>query len=155
MKSISAQIQIRPYIVNDKSAVLEMMQLHVPAYFHHDEIADFEHYLTHEIQHYFVVTLSDNIIASGGINLSDDLQTGFISWDMVHPNFQGQSAGSALLQHRIEFVKQQYTLPTLVVRTSQLVYPFYAKHGFVLKSTYPDFWAKGYDMYFMELDMRR
>jgi ribosomal-protein-alanine N-acetyltransferase len=154
MISITGQIHIRPFVIGDKSAVMDMMQLHVPAYFHHDEIADFEHYLTNEIQHYFVVTFSDKIIASGGINLSEDLQTGFISWDIVHPEFQGQSAGSALLQYRIEFLQQQYAVQTIVVRTSQLVYPFYAKHGFVLKSTYPDFWAKGYDMYFMELDMR-
>jgi ribosomal protein S18 acetylase RimI-like enzyme len=41
----------------------------------------------------------------------------------------------------------------IIVRTSQLAYKFYQKVGFELEKTEKDFWAKGFDLYQMKMNL--
>jgi hypothetical protein len=40
-----------------------------------------------------------------------------------------------------------------MVRTTQLVYPFYQKAGFTLDKVEQDYWANGFDLYQMMLQL--
>jgi ribosomal protein S18 acetylase RimI-like enzyme len=102
-----------------------------------------------------VIEKNHRIVGCGGINLNIEKQFGIISWGMIHPDFFGQKLGSQLLEHRISFLKNNYNLQKIIVRTSQLVFPFYQKHGFELKEIHPDFWSKGLDMYLMEIELAK
>ena len=42
---------------------------------------------------------------------------------------------------------------TIIVRTSQLAYQFYGKVGFELEKVEKDFWAAGFDLYLMRLEL--
>jgi N-acetylglutamate synthase-like GNAT family acetyltransferase len=148
------QSVIRPYEKNDKSFLIELLRLNTPKYFGVEEENDFKRYLDSEIESYFVIEKNHQIVGCGGINLNLEKQFGIISWGMIHPDFHGQKIGSALLEHRIEFLKNNYDLQKIIVRTSQLVFPFYEKHGFELKEIHPDFWSKGLDMYLMEMELQ-
>jgi len=144
------QAIIRSYDVTDKEAVLNLLRLNTPAYFAVEEEVGFIHYLENEIQYYYVLELNKQIVGSGGFNFSGINTVGKISWDMLHPDFQGKSLGSALLHYRIEKLKQFKDLETIIVRTSQLAYTFYQKNGFYLTEVVEDYWAKGFHLYKME-----
>ncbi len=141
---------IREYRKNDKLAVLNLLALNTPTYFAPEERADFEHYLDHEREHYLVLEMDGKIVGCGGINFTADGATGKISWDILHPAYQGKSLGTQLLQHRIDQLKATETIKKITVRTSQVAYQFYEKGGFELVEVVPGYWAKGFDLYRME-----
>lgn len=144
-------IMIRPYTQNDKEAVLALIKLNTPKYFAEAEEQDLVTYLEQEIESYFVIEEEGEIIGAGGINWLENKTEARISWDMFHPKHQGKGLGSQLTQYRIEQIKTIPTVEKIVVRTTQLVFPFYAKQGFQLQYTIKDYWATGFDLYHMEI----
>ena len=144
---------IRPYTFNDKPQLLHLLQLNTPQYFDPTEEAEYIHYLDQELEDYFVVEEKGKIIGCGGINYFPDEKTARISWDMLHPDFQGKGIGSRLLQHRINHIRANPDYTHIVVRTSQLAFKFYEKGGFRLQKIEKDFWAAGYDLYQMLIEI--
>lgn len=147
-------IEIRPYQLSDKFIVLSLFKLNTPTYFSPDEESDFIKYLDYEKALYFVVCFNQKPIGCGGLNLFylPEIQAR-ISWDIVHPDFQGQSIGSTLLKYRIALLQSEYNCTNITVRTSQHVFQFYEKHGFTTNQIVPDYWAKGFDLYEMYLHL--
>lgn len=143
-------MKIRKFEIIDTPRLIELLRLNTPEYFSESEEADFVYYLKNEIEHYFVLLTDDVILGCGGFNLSDDKETGKISWDIFHPESQGKGLGTALTNYRIERMKEIESIEKISVRTSQLVYPFYAKFGLELKEVVKDYWAKGFDLYRLE-----
>src|SRR5215217_4597296 len=141
---------IRKFQNSDAPRLLKLLHLNTPEYFSGSEEGDFVHYLENEIEHYFVLLVNDEIMGCGGFNLSDDQHTGKISWDIFHPESQGKGFGTALTNYRIERMKEIESVKKISVRTSQLVYPFYAKFGLELKEIVKDYWAPGFDLYRLE-----
>lgn len=146
---------IRPYTNSDKEKLVELLRLNTPEFFAVAEEKDFIEYLEHHSQNYFVVEDSGTIIGSGGFNWFDGGKTARISWDIMHPDFQGKGIGKELTLYRINQIKENPAVSLIVVRTTQLVYKFYEKIGFKLEKTEKDFWAKGFDLYQMTLDVNK
>jgi ribosomal-protein-alanine N-acetyltransferase len=144
---------IRDYNHLDKSAVLRLLQLNTPSYFAKSEENDLVNYLDYEIDKYFIVESNNELIGSGGINFKqiDDKKIGIISWDIIHPNYQGKGIGRKLLEYRLEILKNDHSLTEIIVRTSQHVFKFYENSGFTLKEVVYDYWSEGYDLYAMQL----
>lgn len=141
---------IREYQPTDKNAVIDLIRQNTPAYFAPKEEADFSNYLDSERELYFVLLLNKKVVGCGGINFTKDKASGKISWDIIHPQYQGKLLGAQLLKYRIEILKSIDGIQKITVRTSQLAYKFYEKQGFTLKEIQRDYWAKGFDMYSME-----
>jgi ribosomal-protein-alanine N-acetyltransferase len=148
-------MHIRPYSLSDKPILLELFRLNTPHYFAPEEEQDFIQYLDNRIEHYFVIEDDGKIVGCAGLNTADNGTTAVLSWDIIHPNSQGKGIGSRLTQHRINLAKTMPGVEKIRVRTSQLVYPFYAKFGFEVKEISKDYWASGFDMYLMEMDFVR
>lgn len=142
---------IRPYQPEDKNLLLDLLRLNTPKYFASSEAADFIEYLDVHMEYYFVYELAGQMVAGGGYNLLHTEKTARISWDLVHPDFQGQGIGKALTNFRIEAIRQEFGIEKIEVRTSQLAFSFYEKLGFKLLHTKADYWAPGFDLYHMEL----
>lgn len=140
---------IREYAIDDKPRLIEILKLNVPSYFAASEIEDYDRYLNNEIEQYFVIEFKGGLVGAGGINFNNDCTVGIISWDVIHPNFQGRGFGSKLLNYRIALLKSLKSMKLIAVRTSQFAYKFYEHNGFVLKEIQKDYWAKGFDMYQM------
>lgn len=149
---MKSNIFIRAYTPADKQQIIQLLQLNTPTYFSPEEEKDLIHYLNNEIELYYVIEIEQQVVGCGGINFSEDKKTGIISWDILHPEFQGKSLGRSLLNYRIEQLKKSEGIQKITVRTSQLVYPFYEKGGFKLNEIVKDYWAKGYDLYRMEYE---
>ena len=147
------KMQIRPFQTSDTPRLLELLKLNTPEYFSASEENDLIYYLENEIEQYFVLLVDHEILGCGGFNLSEDLKTGRISWDIFHPTSQGKGLGTALTNYRIERMKEIKSIETISVRTSQLAYPFYVKFGLELKEIVKDYWADGFDLYRLEADV--
>lgn len=145
---------IRFYQNQDKEELIKLIQLNIPTYFEESEEKEFVDYLEKYKEDYFVINdkSTNQILGCGGINYFFDENLARISWDIIDPNFQGQGIGKKLLLHRINHI-QSKNIKTIVVRTSQFAYKFYQKVGFELEKTEKDFWAKGFDLYQMRMEL--
>lgn len=145
---------IRLFGRKDTSAIVNMLMLNTPKFFAPSEEKDLMDYLEKIAQNYFVVEGNSKVFGAGGINFGfDGGKTARISWDIIHPSYQGKGIGTKLLQFRIDQIKKREEVQNVVVRTTQLVYMFYEKNGFVLESISKDYWAKGLDLYQMKMDL--
>src|SRR4051812_30206311 len=93
---------IRLYKNADKEDVLNLFRLNTPKYFSAEEEVDLIYYLENMSDNYFVIELKGTIVGSGGYNFPGDKTIGVLSWDILHPNFQGKFLGSRLVKYRIE-----------------------------------------------------
>ncbi|MNK10966.1 N-acetylglutamate synthase [compost metagenome] len=143
---------IRKYTPADDAQLIKLLRLNTPKYFAEAEEADLIDYLANHIDHYYVVEIDTIIMGCGGFNISKDGKNAGISWDLIHPDAQGKGVGSALTKFRLERIREIKGIENISVRTSQLVFKFYEKFGFVLKEIAKDYWAEGIDMYRMEME---
>lgn len=144
---------IRAYKIEDKEQLIRLLQKNIPNYFHPSEELEYTNYLEKEIEDYFVFEEDGVPIGAGGINYQLEINTAYISWDLIDPKYHGKGLGKQLVQYRINHIKRNPSIATITVRTSQLTYLFYEKMGFQLKVTKKDFWAKGFDLYHMEIQI--
>jgi len=140
----------RKYNRSDKDRMINLFRLNTPRYFSTSEEAALIYYLDRFAEHYYVIEENEKLIGGGGINFSEDLTLARISWDILDPEHQGKGKGSSLLQFRMEKIREIKTVKQITVRTSQLVFKFYEKAGFILQETIKDYWAPGFDLYRME-----
>lgn len=144
---------IRKYHKQDRDNLIQLIELNVPEYFDISEVNLFVKYLDEELEDYFVVEHDEEIVACGGINYSSKKNQAVISWDMVHPKHQGKGIGGQLLKHRLDFIRAQEKYPRIGVRTSQHTVGFYEKYGFETFEIEKDYWAKGFDLYDMKMEL--
>ena len=126
MEDKSDHIVIRPYTPTDKEQVLQIFRLNIPAYFSHEEEAGLYNYLDHELELYYIIEIDDKVVGSGGINFENEKRTGIISWDIIHPEYQGKKIGSRLVKHRLEVLQSIDSIELIRVRTAQFTAGFYA-----------------------------
>ena len=148
-------ITIREYEPKDKNEVINLIRLNTPEYFSVEEEDDLNKYLETERELYYVLLYEQKIVGCGGINFADNNTTGKISWDILHPDYQGKSLGTKLLKHRIDKLNSIEGIQKITVRTSQVAYKFYEKQGFELFEIKKDYWTEGFDMYNMEYKQKR
>jgi [ribosomal protein S18]-alanine N-acetyltransferase len=144
---------IRTYTPGDTQELISLLRLNIPQYFASSEEEDFIEYLLKHVENYFVIEENKKLIGSGGINYFPEEKTARLSWDVIHPDFQGKGIGRTLTQYRIDQIRKNPEIHKIVVRTTQLVYPFYEKLGFTLEKTQKDFWAQGFDLYQLSLEL--
>ena len=143
-------IVVREYLMTDKEAVMNLIKLNTPDFFAEEETNDLSNYLDKEIELYYVLLVDGKVVGCGGINFAEKRTIGKISWDIIHPDYQGKSLGRKLLMYRIEVLKAIPGIKKITVRTSQLAYKFYEKQGFTLNEIKRNYWADGFDMYSMQ-----
>lgn len=146
-------LDIRPYCTQDKEALKLVFQANTPLYFDKEEALDYVNYLQYELESYYVLVLDKQVIGAGGINYFPESQSARLSWDLLLPEHHGRGYGKALTLYRIKEVRQRRDVNQLIVRTSQLAYKFYQKMGFELEHVEVDYWAVGYDLYLLRMEV--
>lgn len=142
---------IREYSQEDYKLLIELFRSNVPAYFDAEEEKDLIRFINEDREHFFVVEMDNALIACGGFALKPEVKAAYITWDMVHPNYQGKGIGTVLTEFRLQSIAMFPDVEKIIVRTSQKVSDFYARFGFKLKQTQKDYWAKGLDLHYMEI----
>ncbi len=148
--SSESPYHLRSYKESDFEAVCELFKLNSPYYFAPKEFAELQDYLQHKKEDYFVIEINNSLIACGGINYFPDEHIARLSWDIVHPEFQGAGFGTLLVKHRMNLLKDNSNIKSIVVRTSQLTSKFYEKKGFQLVQTKDHFWADNFHLHQLE-----
>lgn len=143
---------IREYSIKDIPLLLHLLHLNIPDYFAEEELADFENYLVNKTELYFVILYENKLVGGGGINFENEMTMPKISWDVFHRAFQKRGLGSELLQYRINVLSTMDKIKKVIVRTSQVAHKFYEKKGFKVTEIVTNYWAPGFDLYYMELD---
>ncbi|MFK7809488.1 MAG: GNAT family N-acetyltransferase [Saprospiraceae bacterium] len=143
---------ICPYLPDDLTKVLQLLRSNTPKYFASEEEADLIDYLATDADNYFVIKKEGNLLGCGGFNWFDNKGIARISWDIIHPDHQGEGLGKTLVEFRIGKIKATAPTCKIIVRTSQHAFKFYEKNGFSLQKIEKDYWADGFDLYLMELN---
>lgn len=141
---------IQPYQKQDKTMLMQLLAANTPASFAPQEAVDFSTFLD-GVEHYFVYRKDQEILACGGFALGDEnAESACLCWDMVHPKHHGKGIGQKLVYHRMQLLREHPHISRVFVRTSQMAAQFYIKQGFKWKFTKKDFWAPGFDLYYLE-----
>lgn len=130
---------------------MALLRQNTPKYFDLSEESDFENYLDHKVEDYFVYEEHSEIIGAGGMNYFPEQKIARISWDIIAPTSQGKGIGKKLIHYRINYLKGHPEIEMIKVRTSQIAYKFYEKMGFELESIETNFWAENFDLYQMQM----
>lgn len=138
---------IRKFTEIDKERVLNLLRLNTPGYFAVEEETDLIYYFEYHATNYYVVEKDGKVVGAGGFNLSDEGDVAKISWDIIHPDYQGKGVGRALTRFRIDRIREIPGVKTISVRTTQLTYPFYEKFGLEIREIVKDYWADSFDLY--------
>lgn len=144
---------IKIYDQKDKDQLIQILRLNTPANFAEVEELDFLHYLENELEVFLVILCDKKIVGCGGINFVNNGKTARISWDILHPDYQRIGLGKQLLKYRINLITETYSVDEIEVRTSQMAYKFYKQQDFELIKIDRDYWAEGYDLYYMKYNV--
>ncbi len=142
---------IRKYQVTDLTEVIKVFRQNTPTYFAEEEQTDLEQFLQRNGDNYWLIEQEGVIAGCGGIVFSEDQEVGRIAWDFFSPHFQGKGLGRQLTEFRLAEIRKKNSVRSIIVRTSQLAYSFYAKFGFEVDKIEKDYWAPGLDLYDMQM----
>jgi len=131
----------------------------MPLYFAEEELPLFSAFLERDVTErgpYSIVFNNAEIVGCGGIALNKPtLYTNephiIMTWGMVDNKLHKQGFGKVLLLHRIKQAEELYAGIKIALGTTQYTYPFFEKYGFKTVFYEKDHWAKGLDLYQMEL----
>lgn len=131
----------------------------MPLYFAEEELPLFSAFLERDVTErgpYSIVFNHDEIVGCGGIALNKPTPYTnephvIMTWGMVDNKLHKQGFGKVLLLHRIEQAKKIFPGVKIALGTTQHTFPFFEKYGFKTVFYEKDHWAKGLDLYQMEL----
>ena len=146
---------IRRFRIADKEALLLLFRRNVPAYFAPEEEADLDRFLDKHGETFFVAEEDGVIQGGGGYVVPAEGGVGMIAWYFVHPESHGQGWGRQLLTKSLEQLYLHPRVEQIKVRTSQFADRFFARAGFELQRVEKNYWAPGYDLYEMVIQLRR
>lgn len=141
---------IRSYLPEDFARVMEIFRMNVPQYFDTTEEPDLVNYLKENWETYFVVELKGKIIGAGG-HYYPHPGVGRLSWDFFDPTHHNNGWGRKLINHSLAEIRKKKHVKRIEVWTSQHAHQFYSKFGFGVHRVEKDFWARGLDLYHMEM----
>jgi N-acetylglutamate synthase-like GNAT family acetyltransferase len=141
-----------------KSALLNVFKSNMPLYFATEELPLFDAFLDRDMERgpYYIIFKEDAIVGCGGIALNQPTKYTnephvIMTWGMVDNSRHKEGFGKALLLYRIEKAKEVYPGVKIALGTTQHTFEFFEKYGFKTVFFEKDHWAKGLDLYQMEL----
>ena len=145
-------MSIRPYKPTDFDALLTVFRNNVPDAFGAGEEADYVDFLGRLPVPYVVYEQDGRVLGACGHYVPTGQPVGQIVWIVADPATRGKGVGSALLTYCLDAM-QQAGVRQIDCRTSQVAYRFFERFGFRLQYVKTDYWAPGFDLYFMTREL--
>ncbi len=140
----------RPYTDTDHAALLTVLRRNVPQAFAAEEVPEFDAFLSKLPGPYYVVELDGQFVGACGYGLlNEQPDTARICWIFADPDGQNRGFGTFILTAIEAELRTLPGVATVDVRTSQVAYRFFEKHGYGLTEVRPDYWTPGFDLYWM------
>lgn len=145
-------MKILKYAPVFKEKCIEIFESNMPKFFAAEELQPFIDFLDRDIEdNYFLVEKDGDIIACGGVFLTEDAEEAGLSWGMVRLDQHKTGVGKFLTEYRLDLLKEMYPDKVYKVDTSQYTAGFYLKRGFETIEVIPNGFAKGLDRYVMKM----
>ncbi len=141
---------IRPYQATDKARLLEIFRRNTPKYFDQTEEQDFEKHLAQKGDTYLTIEVDNKIVGGTGYEMNED-KSGSIVWIFFDPDYSGKGLGRQAVEYCCMIMNKEDSIEKFVVRTSQFAFGFFEKIGYTLTRIEKNYWAKGFDLYEMEM----
>lgn len=146
----NADISIREYSPEDRSACLALFESNRPKYFTEPELQLFSKWLDRcDRPSFSVMEKAGRIIACGGIYHDTANNTAGLAWGMVRQDLHRRGYGRLLTLFRLDQLRDQFPNLAQHIETSQYTFEFYEKLGFVLERVTPNGFGIGLDRYDM------
>lgn len=149
---------IKPYLPVYKNDLLAVFKSNMPLYFAQEELPLFDAFLDRDMERgpYYIIFKDGAIVGCGGIALNQPTKYTnephvIMTWGMVDNARHKEGFGKDLLLYRIEKAKEIYPGVKIALGTTQHTFEFFEKYGFKTVFYEKDHWAKGLDLYQMEL----
>jgi N-acetylglutamate synthase-like GNAT family acetyltransferase len=147
---------LRLFQPHDRAACLALFDSNAPPFFAPEERPDFERFLNHPPETYFVVEdRPGRVVACGGFAANPSAGLGELTWGMVARTEHGKGIGRFLLRARLLLLAQRHEIARVRLDTSQHTRGFFERDGFVVVSHTPDGYAPGLHRYEMTLPLDR
>ncbi len=159
------QITIRPYLVTDEQACLQLFESNCPLYFDASELALFANWLKHQgtgatyqsptysnalHDSFYVITEPQlGIVACGGFYIVNHIPEARMAWGMVAASLHNKGYGRALYAFRKHEIELKWPQHQITLGTSQHTYQFCEKMGLKVQQIIP----QGYGPLLDRIDM--
>jgi hypothetical protein len=143
MTTSALTVSIRAYAHSDYDSCLGVFDSNVPKYFAPAERSDFVSFLHVPNAEFVVAEREGSVIGCGGWYSRDLI--GRLCWGMIHSAMHRTSAGSALLQFRLDRLFSVTETDEVRFDTSQHTAAFFSKFGFVIDGVESEGFASGID----------
>jgi GNAT superfamily N-acetyltransferase len=140
---LSAAVRLRAYEPADLPACLALFDGNVPRYFTIGERSEFEDFLRAGPPGYVVAERDGRVVACGGWYARDGEAR--LCWGLAQRELHGQGIGRALLDARLQAIREAGGVGAVSITTSQLSEGFFVKQGFEVTEREVDGLAPGLD----------
>ena len=152
-------ITISTYLPEYNESLINIFKSNIPLYFAEEELPLFYIFLERDVLErgpYSIIFRDDEIVGCGGIALNKPTKYTnephvIMTWGMVDNKLHKEGFGKVLLKHRIQQSEELYPGIKIALGTTQHTFAFFEKYGFKTVCFEKDHWAKGLDLYQMEL----
>lgn len=150
-----SRVAVRRYTAADRAEVLAIFDSNLPEYFGAGDRAWLEETLDEPDGPAFVVTVDGDPAAFGGYELWDHYNKALLYWGMAGRAWHGAGLGRLLLFARLFDIACHAAPPTryVTVDTSDLVAPFFHRHGFAITRVWPEGYRSGMTMHELHYDL--
>jgi ribosomal protein S18 acetylase RimI-like enzyme len=136
----------------DRDACLAIFDTNVPKFFAPSEREQFAAFLDVLPGPYFVAEHEAEVIGCAGFARNGD-GSASLCWGMVRRAWHGRGVGTLLLERRLEAIREDHTIESVIMNTSQHTVAFFQKFGFQIERVIPDGYAPGLDRYELRLPL--
>lgn len=144
--------RLEPFESKDEQILMELFISNMPDYFDPTEKPEFEKFLKDVKGKYWTCREENDYVGAGGY-CEVEKGEARICWLMVQRQEHAKGVGRFMMERFKKLIEEEAYFNRITLKTTQHTDKFYEKLGYTTTRFEKDFWVKGLDLYFMELQL--